>query len=169
MTSSLFMRSKGRAVLLLRMLSQSLFRTNTQMGGTFRATAGFQQSDLFHKTTPQYLQELVPQYNPPCFPPSSSLCRLSIHKQKTFSGKVIPRYFTHPLEQASRQASPSKRHCFLSVAAFHLRDSVIFLPAFPPPCLSSLIVPPPPPISFAKCNEHGVFLHGAILHSTRGH
>ena len=31
-----------------------------------------------HKTAPQYLQELVSLYNPPCCPRSSSLCRLSI-------------------------------------------------------------------------------------------
>ena len=76
-----------------------------------------------HKTTPQYLQELVSPYNPPHSLHSSSLCRLSISgfgeniKQNTFKSKVILQCCTHPLEQAARQASQSKRHCFFKATA----------------------------------------------------
>ena len=76
-----------------------------------------------YKTAPQYLQELVSQYNPPCSLRSSSLCKLSVSgfgentNKKTFRSNVIPQCCTHPLEQAARQASPGKSHCFLSAAA----------------------------------------------------
>ena len=66
-----------------------------------------------HKTTPQYLQELVSQCNPPCSLCSSFLCRLSVsgfreNKNKKYSTARSVRC-SNPLEQAARQASPSKR------------------------------------------------------------
>ena len=97
------------------------------------------------------------------------------HTQTTFRGKVIPQCYTHPLGQAARQASPSKWHCFLSVAAeitcFQLRNPLVSLSSITPPRLPSLIVILPPPLCIfaTKDNEHGVFLHGVRLCSTSGH
>ena len=54
---------------------------------------------------------------------------------------------------------------------YQLCDPLIPHPSFPSPCLPSPTVTPPPhpiSISFAKCNGHGVFLHGVRLHSTSG-
>ena len=139
-----------------------------------------------HKTAPQYLQELVSQYNPPCSLRSSSLCRLSISgfgentKQKTFRSNIVPQCCTHPLDQAARQTSPSKRHCFF-LAAAEIRFVFNFvIPSYRCPLsfphvflpLISISTPPPPQILtifFTKHNERGIFLPGVRLCSTSGH
>ena len=85
---------------------------------------------------------------------------------------------THPLEQAPRQASPSKRHCSLSAAA---EITFVFNFVIPPS-------PHPHPIvqfpmsSFPYCHTHSppfhllcqaqrawISLHGVRLRSTSGH
>ena len=132
------------------------------------------------KAAPQYLQELVSPHNAPCSLHSSSLCRLSVSEfgentnKKMFRSKVIPQCCTHPLEQAARQASPSKRHCFFSAAAAEITFVFNFATSSPSPHplphiflpLSSYLPPPTHThtpthtplfsIFFAKCHEHVV-------------
>ena len=112
------------------------------------------------------------------------------HKQEMFRNKVILQCCTYALEQAARQASPSKRHCFFSAAAEITSVFNFVILSLPSPlslpralcqwtltltltCLPSLnvILPSPPPptsTSFAKC-KHVVFLRGVRLRSTTGH
>ena len=95
---------------------------------------------------------------------SSSLCRPSISEfgentnKKTFRSKIIPQCCTHPLEQAARQASPSKTHCILSAAAEITFVFNCLIPSSPSPLSLSHVFllflspfPPPPPPFHLLC------------------
>ena len=61
---------------------------------------------------------------------------------------LVPQCRTQPLEQAAEQASPSRRHCFLSAAAEITFVFKFVIPSSPPPHLPPLIVIPHPPSPF---------------------
>ena len=136
-----------------------------------------------HKTTPQYLQELNYQYNPPCSLHSSSLCRLSIsgfgkNTNKKCSGA---RPFSNSTPTIWNRL-PDKLHLAKDIASFwwqlksHLLSTLWsphLLPLFPSPmssfpylsyCHTPLScychTPLSPSISFTKHSKHGFFLHG---------
>ena len=98
-----------------------------------------------------------------------------------FRSKVISQCSTHPLE-AFRQASPSKRLCFFSVAAeITFVFNCVWFPYPPPPPSSSPHSPPLPYMSSSTYhppfpsripsvpNTTSMwFVHGVRLHSTNG-